>query len=55
LIAVLTDMAEGLRKISKHATGTRVVFLGEQTEIILQSEQALEKHARIIETPLPPS
>jgi hypothetical protein len=30
--------------------GTRVVFLGEQTEIILQREQTLEKHARIIET-----
>jgi hypothetical protein len=29
-----TDMAECLRKISKHAAGTRVVFLGEQTEII---------------------
>jgi hypothetical protein len=30
----------------------RVVFLGEQTEIIPQREQALEKHARIVETPL---
>jgi hypothetical protein len=47
-----TDMAERLRKISEHAPGTRVVFLGEQTEIILQREQALEKHLRIVETPL---
>jgi len=47
-----TDMAERLWKIAEHAAGARVVFLGEQTEIILQREQALEKHARIIETPL---
>ena len=43
-------MAECLRKIAEHAARTRVVFLGEQTEIILQRERALEKHARIIET-----
>jgi hypothetical protein len=45
-----TDMAERRRKIAEHAAGARVVFLGEQTEIILQREQALEKHVRIIET-----
>ena len=52
LIAVFdqTDMAERLRKIAQHAASARVVFLCEQTEIILQCKQALEKHARIIET-----
>jgi hypothetical protein len=45
-------MAERLRKISDHAAGTRVVFLGEQTEIIPQREQVLKKHARIIVTML---
>src|SRR5208337_4700918 len=47
-----TDMTERLRKISEHATGTRVVFLSEQTEIIPQRQQSLEKHTRIAETPL---
>jgi hypothetical protein len=47
-----TDMTKRLRKISEHATGTRVVSLGEQTEIIPQRKQTLEKPARFIETPL---
>src|SRR5208337_3980668 len=47
-----TDITERLRKISEHATGARVVFLGKQTKIIPQRQQSLEKHTRIAETPL---
>ncbi len=40
------DMGESLRKIPQLTFRPRIVFLGEQTDIVAHVEQALEKRAR---------
>jgi hypothetical protein len=35
-------MAVGLRKITQHAAGERIVFLGEQSHVIATREETIE-------------
>ena len=45
------DVGEGLREISQQSFFARIVFFRQQTEIILQREQALEKLVRFLFAP----
>src|SRR5690349_11003464 len=44
------DVREGLRKIAQLAFETRVVFLGQQANVVAQSKQPLEETMRVFVT-----
>ena len=42
------DVSEGLRKISELASKNRIVFLGQQANVVAQIQQTLEEIARLL-------
>ncbi|MFC4343065.1 hypothetical protein [Cupriavidus numazuensis] len=42
------DMGQRLREVSGHATHERIIFFGEQTDIIAQQEEALEQGSGVV-------
>ena len=44
------DMAEGLREVAKHAARVRIIFLRQQSDVVLQFKQPVEKLSRFLIT-----
>jgi hypothetical protein len=42
-----SDVRQRLREVAEHAARTRVIFLGEQADVVAQREQPLEQPSRI--------
>jgi hypothetical protein len=42
------EMGEGLREVAELALGVRIVFLGEQPDIVAEGEQSLEERAGFV-------